>query len=62
MIDEQSDNNTPLSKIESLHEGQRIIYNGKEADVVKTEPVIIIKIRDRNELVCGNVMHEVSLV
>ena len=52
--------NTPSSKITNLHEGQKIIYNGQEAFVIKVKPVIVLKIKDKNEIICGNVLHRVT--
>ena len=44
-------------KIENLHEGQKIIYNGKEAFVIKIKPVIVLKIKGKSEVICGNILN-----
>ena len=50
--------NTLSRKIENLHEGQKIVYNGKEAFVIKLKPVIVLKIKGKSEIICGNVLNE----
>ena len=52
--------NTPSNTITNLHEGQKIIYNGKEAFVIQIKPVVVIKLKDKNEVICGNVLNAVS--
>ncbi len=34
--------------------GQRILYKGAEALIVDVQPVLIIKIREKNTIICGN--------
>ena len=37
-----------------FHKGQRVIYQGKEANVINVRPVFIIKIKDTNQVICGD--------
>ena len=37
-----------------FHKGQRVIYQGEEANVINVRPVFIIKIKDKNQVICGD--------
>ena len=37
-----------------FHKGQSIIYQGEEASVINVRPVFIIKIKDKNQVICGD--------
>ena len=39
---------------QSIAEGQAIIYKGEEANILSLEPVFIIKIKNKNQIVCGD--------
>ena len=40
--------------------GQRILYNGKEAIVLEVEPVITVQVIGNSQIVCGNIMGDIS--
>ena len=37
-----------------FHKGQSIIYHGEEASVINVRPIFIIKIKDKNQVICGD--------
>ena len=37
-----------------FYKGQSIIYQGEEASVINVRPVFIIKIKDKNQVICGD--------
>ena len=39
-----------------FHKGQGVIYKGREAKVINVNPVFIIKIKNNNHVVCGDVL------
>jgi len=39
---------------QSIAEGKAIIYEGEEANILSLEPVFIIKIKNKNHIVCGD--------
>ena len=43
--------NTSVRKASRLQKGQRIIYEGEEAEVISVQPLIVIK--TKNRVVCG---------
>jgi len=55
-----------LGKIHSIktnelyHKGQQIIYKGEEAEVLAVTPVFVIKVTGKNQVVCGNMLNDVS--
>ena len=55
-----------LGKIHSIktnelyHKGQQIIYKGEEAEVLGVNPVFVIKVTGKNQVVCGNILDDVS--
>ena len=55
-----------LGKIHSIktnelyHKGQQIIYKGEEAEVLGVNPVFVIKVSGKNQVVCGNILNDVS--
>ena len=42
------------------YKGQQIIYKGEEAEVLAVTPVFIIKVIGKNQVVCGNILNDVS--
>ena len=48
-------------KIDGMyHKGQQIIYKGEEAEVLAVTPVFVIKVTGKNQVVCGNMLNDVS--
>ena len=45
---------------EMYHKGQQIIYKGEEAEVLGVNPVFVIKVTGKNQVVCGNILDDVS--
>jgi hypothetical protein len=43
-----------------LRKGQRIIYDGKEAEVIGVKPLITIKIKDR--VICGALIGQIEII
>ena len=43
-----------------LRKGQRIIYEGKEAEVIGVKPLITIKIKDR--VMCGALIGQIEII
>ncbi len=43
-----------------LRKGQRIIYDGKEAEVIGVKPLITIKIKDR--VICGSLSGQIEII
>ena len=39
--------------------GQKIFYRGEEARVIDVTPVVVIKIKSKNELVCRNILKDI---
>ena len=51
-----------IKKEQKLQKGQTVIYQGKEARILDVEPVLTIKIKSKNYIVCGDILlNEVSL-
>lgn len=50
-----------LSKDELFQKGQRVFFKGREAKVINVTPVFTIRIEGENEIICGNIAHELSL-
>ena len=49
-------------KEQALQKGQTVIYQGEEARILDVEPVLTIKIKSKNSIVCGDtLLNEVSL-
>ena len=45
-----------------FHKGQRIIYKGEKAEVLGVNPVFVIKVTAKNQVVAGNILDDVSLL
>ena len=45
-------------KEQKFHRGQTVIYQGEEARVLDVEPVMTIKIKNSNCIVCGNTLQD----
>jgi len=43
-----------------LWKGQRIIYEGREAEVIGVKPLVIIKIKDR--IICGSLSGQIEII
>lgn len=43
-------------KCQSIAKGQTVIYQGEEANILGVEPVFIIKIKNKNHIVCGDIL------
>ena len=44
-----------------FHKGQIVFYQGKEASVLNVRPMLIIRLRDTCEIICGDtLLHEIS--
>ena len=43
-----------------FHKGQKVIYQGREAKVININPVFTIRIEGKHEIICGNIVNEVS--
>ena len=60
------DNNSKLMKEillsghTQLRKGQRIIYEGKEDEVICVKPLLTIKIKDR--IICGSLQAQIELI
>ena len=49
-------------KEQTFQKGQTVIYQGEEASILDVEPVFTIKIKIKNQIVCGNnLLDDVSL-
>ena len=44
----------------SFYKGQRVIYQGREAKILNVNPVFTIRIEGEHEIICGNIVNEVS--
>lgn len=58
-------NTTPFNSgayqsISIFQKGQKILYEGEEAEVISTSPMLIVK--TRNAVVCGNIQKSISSV
>jgi len=51
---------TVVSGQNELRKGQRIIYEGKEAEVIGVTPLITIKIEDR--IICGSLSGQIEII
>jgi uncharacterized ubiquitin-like protein YukD len=62
MFEKKLHKKKPIKKEQTFQRGQTVIYQGKEASIVDVEPVLIIKIKNKNHLVCGDtLLNDVSL-
>jgi hypothetical protein len=43
-----------------FHKGQKLIYKGEEAIVLDVNPVFVIKVTGNHQVVCGNILDDVS--
>jgi len=51
-----------IKKEQKLEKGQTVFYQGEEARILDVEPVLTIKIKSKNYVVCGDtLLNEVSL-
>ena len=41
-----------------FYRGQRVIYQGREAQVINVTPVLTIRIEGKHEIICGNIVNE----
>lgn len=54
-----SHKNTSVSETEHHHKGQRCIYKGEEAHVIRIKPFLVI--RTKNRVVCGAINQQIRL-
>ncbi len=40
----------------TYHKGQRVFYQGDEAMILDVSPVLTIKIKDKNKVICGDAL------
>ena len=45
----------------TYQKGQRILFKGEEAIVLDVEPVITVQVIGKNQIICGNIMDDISL-
>ena len=51
-----------IKKEQKFQKGQTVIYQGEEARILDVEPVLTIKVKSKNYIVCGDtLLNEVSL-
>ena len=51
-----------IKKEQKFKKGQTVIYQGEEARILDVEPVLTIKVKSKNYIVCGDtLLNEVSL-
>ena len=43
-----------------LREGQRVLYEGKEAEVIAVKPMIILKFKNR--IICGSLSGRIEII
>ncbi len=43
-----------------LREGQRVLYEGKEAEVIAVKPMIILKFKNR--IICGSISGRIEII
>ena len=46
--------------LNQIKEGQTILYEGKEAKVIHTKPMFVIKVEDR--VICGALRNRITLI
>jgi hypothetical protein len=46
----------------SLQKGQKVLYEGEEAEVLSVRPVLIIKIKAKKRVICGNLYKDIYAV
>ena len=49
-----------VSDRSQLREGQRVVYEGKEAEVIGVKPMLILKFKDR--IMCGSISGQFKLI
>jgi len=59
-MDDKLREETMKSSRTQLRKGQRIIYDGKEAEVIGVKPLITIKIQDR--VICGALTGQIEII
>jgi hypothetical protein len=55
--DSIKDSTVQMNRI--YHKGQKVIYRGQEANIVEIKPVLIIRIKGKGHVVCGNLLRDV---
>ena len=51
---------TAINEETQFYRGQRVIYKGREAKIINVNPVFTIRIESEHEIICGNIVNEVS--
>ena len=59
-INPKSIEDTLVNRRNQLQEGQKIMYEGKEARVIHVEPMFIIKVEDR--VICGALHNRIEFI
>jgi hypothetical protein len=59
-MDTNLEKETLKSDRNQLREGQRILYEGKEAEVLAVKPMIILKFKDR--IICGSISGRIEII
>ena len=51
-----------IKKEQKFQKGQTVFYQGEEASILDVEPVLTIKVKSKNYVVCGDtLLNEVTL-
>ena len=45
-----------IKKEQTFQRGQTVIYQGEEASILDVEPILTIKIKNTNRIVCGDTL------
>ncbi len=45
-----------IKKEQKLQKGQTVFYQGEEASILDVEPVLTIKVKSKNYVVCGDTL------
>ena len=56
----QSTAGSMVYDLNQIKEGQTILYEGKEAKVIHTKPMFVIKVEDR--VICGALRNRITLI
>jgi hypothetical protein len=61
MLDDHFQETLSSKKDQIFYKGQSIIYHGETARILSVRPVLIIKIKDKPQVICGNhLLNDVS--
>jgi len=51
---------TLVSDCNELQKGQRVIYEGREAEVISVKPLLVIKLKNR--VLCGALHNQIKFI